>query len=114
MGQKGAKLTQTTTEFSDHIVEQLESLGQVSSRKMFGGVGIFENGTMFALIDSAGILFFKINEQNRAQFDAAGAKQHGRMPYAEVPASVLADQDQLLDWAQESITIAHQTKKKKK
>ena len=114
MGQKGAKLTQAATDFSEHVVEKLEPLGQVTCRKMFGGYGIFENSAMFALIDSEGTLFFKISDQNRTRFDEAGSKQHGRMPYAEVPVSVLEDDDALLDWAQESVNIAHQSKKKKK
>ncbi len=55
MGQKGAKLTPEATALADTLVDKLATLGDVSSRKMFGGYGIFESGSMFALVTSDGI-----------------------------------------------------------
>ena len=37
MGRKGAKLTPEATAMADMLVEKLAALGDVSSRKMFGG-----------------------------------------------------------------------------
>lgn len=112
MGKKGAKLTQAATDICSDIVETLAQLGDIRSKKMFGGHGIFERGTMFALVNSEAELFLKVSDTNRAQFEAAGSEQHGKMPYFAVPGDVLEDPDMLRDWAKISIKIAHSTKKK--
>ena len=44
---------------------------------MFGWMGIFEDGMMFALVDS-GLLFFRVDDSNRVEFEAAGSSQFGR------------------------------------
>jgi len=40
MGEKGARLTQASESFEDHVFARLESLGGITSRKMLGGFGI--------------------------------------------------------------------------
>ena len=82
------------------------------SRKMFGGYGIFESAAMFALVDSQGQVFLKVDDSNRERFESAGAEKHGRMPYYQVSGDVLGDAEQLRDWARPSIQIAHAPKKK--
>ncbi len=55
MGKKGDKLTQAATGLiATRLVDDLASLGDVTTKKMFGGHGIFESGVMFILIDSEG------------------------------------------------------------
>ena len=108
MGKKGAKLTAVAGEAAATLVQSLQPLGDVSSKKMFGGHGIFAGGKMFALIDSSGGVFFKADDANRAQFEAAGSEQHGRMPYFAVPGAVLADEAELHKWALMSMAIARQ------
>ena len=112
MGEKGAKDSQDAATFSEQMVGEFTPLGEVSSRKMFGGYGIFESGTMFALVNSQGELFLKADDSNRPRFEQIGAKQHGKMPYFQPPPEVLADEDSLRDWAQVSIEVAHANKKK--
>ena len=50
-GCKGAKLTGETTEAAAAAVERLLPLGDVTSKRMFGGYGIFIEAKMFGLID---------------------------------------------------------------
>ncbi len=100
------------SDFSAYVVEQLSSLGDVSSRKMFGGVGIFESSRMFALITSDGQLCLKVDDSNRPLFESAGSVKHGKMPYFSVPDAVIADANMLRSWAKESIAIATAQKKK--
>jgi len=111
MGEKGTKLSQQATTASEQVVQSLAAVGEVSSRKMFGGYGIFESGAMFALVNAQGEVFLKADGSNRSRFDEAGANQHGRMPYFQVPAAVLEDEIALQDWARTSIEIAHAGKK---
>jgi DNA transformation protein and related proteins len=99
--------------FRDHVIELLASLEDVNSRSMFGGYGIFSAGDMFALI-SGTALFLKVDDSNRAVYEAASSNQYGSMPYFHVPTEVLEDQDKLLDWAQTSISVARAAPKKKR
>ena len=106
MGKKGDKATAAGADFFEKTLPRLEPLKKVTSRKMFGGYGIFHDGKMFALITSKAELFFKIDESNQARYRKARAPQHGKMPYCRVPKSVLADDANLLEWARESVKIA--------
>jgi DNA transformation protein len=112
MGELGAKASQDAAKTCEQVVQDLTPLGDVRRRKMFGGYGIFESSAMFALVNSQGDLFLKVDDTNRSRFDDAGAKQHGKMPYFQVPSEVMEDSDVLLDWAGVSIKVAHAAKKK--
>ncbi len=68
MGQKGAKLTQKATETCQLFVKELASVGEITSRKMFGGYGIFESGAMFALVNSDGGLHLSSPKQTLPHF----------------------------------------------
>ncbi len=57
-------------EFVAHVVETLRSFGPVTVRSMFGGWGIYRDGTFFALV-SDDTLYFKSDDENRAQFEGA-------------------------------------------
>ena len=58
--------------FLDHVSDLLSDLGPVQVKRMFGGVGLFQNDLMFALIfgDS---LYLKADKDSEAQFEAAGS-----------------------------------------
>ena len=99
--------------YFNHVMEQLEPIGNISGKAMFGGYGIFHEGDMFALI-SGSTLYFKVNELNRSAYENAGSKQYKPMPYFEVPAEIMEDTSLLQDWALTSITIGHATAKKKR
>lgn len=79
---------------------------------MFGGYGIFESSSMFALIDSRGKVFLKVDDTNRRRFEEIRAESHGKMPYYEVSTDILDDDNMFMDWAKISIQIAHENRKK--
>ena len=106
MGDKGAKLTPAAREIAAGLVEDLEPLGAVTSKQMFGGFGIFADGLMFAIVDSAGRLFLRTGESNVDAFETAGAEKHGRMPYHTVPAEILSQSAELLAWAAGALDVA--------
>ena len=107
MGAKGDKATRKGTEFTDTIVPRLERLGNVTTKGMFGGSGIFQAGKMFALVTSSAELFFKVDDSNRARFTAAKSPQYGKMPYFRVPPGVLKSDKKLIEWAKTSVEVAH-------
>ena len=57
--------------FQDLLVELFEQIGGVSFRKMFGGVGIFRQGIMFALV-ADDTLYLKADDASSISFNAEG------------------------------------------
>lgn len=100
-------------DFRDFVLEQLAPAGRVSSRRMFGGIGLYLDGLFFALIDDD-VLYFKTDDSNRPRYEGAGSKPFCPYPdrpeksmgYWEVPADVLEDSEQLAVWAREAMQVA--------
>lgn len=105
--------------FRNFVLEQLEEIPFISSKNMFGGVGIYSEEYFFALI-AEDRLYLKVNDSNRSDFEAAEMESFrpygdGRaMQYWEVPVSVLEDADVLRVWAEKAIAVAKAAKKGKK
>jgi DNA transformation protein len=99
-------------EYLDYVVDQLECIGEVTAKKMFGGVGLYHDGLFFGLI-AADALYFKVDDENRPAYRNAGARpfqpygeESSSMSYFEVPADVLEDVDQLRIWTQGAVAAA--------
>ena len=58
-------------EYREFVLEQLGRVVAVTSRSMFGGVGIYGDGLFFALLDND-TLYLKVDDSNRGDFEAAG------------------------------------------
>jgi len=99
--------------FHDYVMGQLEGVPDVSSRKMFGGYGLYAGGMMFGLISSDDAVYFKADDANRPDYEAAGGEQFMNMPYFAVPIEPLDDPDALATWAEGAIAAAERTKKKR-
>ena len=102
-----------SNEYLQFIMQKLDPLGDVKSRAMFGGYGIFHEGLMFALI-SDDMLYFKVNESNLDIYKQAGSRPfpHG-ISYWEAPAELLEEDSKLHEWANISMKIAHDVALKK-
>ena len=105
MGQKGDKHTNEAQLTADFLVEKLNSIEGLTSKKMFGGHGIFHAGKMFGIVDSKGQAYLKTNEETAPKFIERGSVQHGKMPYHSIPQQFL-NSDQLVGLAEESIKIS--------
>jgi DNA transformation protein len=103
MGIKGDKNTEAANLSAMEMEEKLASIGNISTKKMFGGHGLFHEGKMFGMIDSKGRGYFKADDSLKTKFLAKGATKHSRMPYYSIPTSVVEDLDELLAWAQSAI-----------
>ena len=106
MGQKGDKHTNEAQLSTDLLVEKLSTIKGISSKKMFGGHGIFHEGKMFGIVDSKGTIFFKTDESNQDDYLTKGSSKHGKMPYHSLPEDALKDQNALMALAKASIEIA--------
>lgn len=107
-------------EFQDFISELFEPLGGVAFRRMFGGVGIFRGGIMFALIiDDA--LYLKTDEASRPRFVAEGVgpfvfDSRGKTvttSYWRLPERLFDEPDAFAEWAAEALAIAERLHKTK-
>jgi DNA transformation protein len=103
-----------TDSFVAFVIEQLDPLGPIVSKRMFGGVGLYAGDLFFALIASD-VLYLKADEATRRAREKAGARPFQPFPdrpkkkggqYYSVPAAILEDADALLAWAKEAIAIA--------
>lgn len=110
-----------SNEYIEYVREQLASLGRVTSRRMFGGVGLYANGLFFAILDGDR-LYFKTDDSNRADYEARGSKPFCPFPdkpelkmnYHDVPADLLDDAEELSRWAKKAVTVALSAASKKK
>jgi len=105
-------------EFIDYFIDQLAAWADVSARKMFGGAGLYCDGTMFGLI-ADDVAYLKVDDSNREDFVKAGSSPFNPYPskvkttvmsYYEIPVDVLENPDQLAAWAGRSLTIARKEK----
>ncbi len=112
MGEKGARQRAAGTEMAEWLLDELAPLGDVTTKKMFGGYGVFVDGVMFALVDSAGRAFLRADDATSSEFAEAGSEAHGRMPYWRIPQAVLDDSTSLTKWATTARDVARAAKKK--
>lgn len=106
-------------EYRAFVLEQLGRVAPaVTSRSMFGGVGVYSAGLFFALI-AGETLYLKVDDGNRADFEAIGMgpfRPFGEdkpMGYYELPADLLEDADLLRPWVAKAVDVARRARKKK-
>ena len=107
--------------FRTFIVDQLARVvPRLRARSMFGGVGIYAGDLFFALI-ADDTLYFKVDDSNRADFEARDMgpfRPYGEdgevMQYYAVPEDLLEDPEALRPWAERAIAVAARKKAKRK
>ncbi|MET0534856.1 MAG: TfoX/Sxy family protein [Steroidobacter sp.] len=100
-------------DYLQYILEQLSRLPRVTSRRMFGGVGLYSDGVFFGIIDSDA-MFFKVDDSTRDTYTSRGCepfrpyknRPEVSMSYFQVPADVLEDADELVPWARAAVRAA--------
>lgn len=101
--------------YKQFIDEQLDLIEGVYGKKMFGGVGYFVDGKIFACI-MGGVLRLKTDENTSKKYSDKGMEAYkvpGKkmtMPYFEVPQEILENKELLREWSLEALEIS---KKKK-
>ena len=111
----------TKNDFVEHVLDLLREFGPVTAKPMFGGWGLYHEGLFFALI-AEDMLYFKVDEVNRAEFDAAHlepfvyvTKTDDRMvlSYHQAPAEALDDRLVMAQWARSGYGAALRAKTRK-
>ena len=89
----------------------LELVDGSTKRRMFGGIGIYAEGAMFA-IEWREQLFLKTDDESRPEYEEAGSapfKPNERMTsktFFEVPEEIAADDAELAAWAHRAVEAA--------
>jgi DNA transformation protein len=98
--------------YRTYVLEQLASLGGVTARSMFGGLGLYHDGLFFGLVDDD-TLYLKVDDTTRGDYEAAGmgafrpsADEGPSLSYYEVPGDVLEDAGALARWAAKAVDVA--------
>ena len=105
-------------EYMTYVIDQLECLGSVRPKRMFGGAGLYFEDLFFGIV-ADDVLYFKVDDSNRADYEAAGMEPFQPFPekeivmqYYEVPIDVLENKNTLRDWADKAVRIAERKAKK--
>lgn len=97
--------------FKDFVLEQLEGLGELDYRSMFGGYALYNNGEIFGIVFK-GRAYFKTGPANRASFIEKGMKPfrpRSKMTlksYYEVPIDILEDSERAVEWAKAAVAVS--------
>jgi len=97
-----------SAEFHDYIIHDvLGHIPHITSRKMFGGYGVYHEGIIFAII-AEDELYFKVADHNRAEYERRGSRpftytgHKNRKPtvmsYWLVPEEIMNDAELVEQW----------------
>lgn len=104
-----------SAEFLAYLEDLFSVVPNVSIRKMFGGVGVFRHGLMFALALDDGRIAFKADEITIPDFIEAGCSEwvyHDKrgekrsMNHWYMPEHLADDSDELLAWSLKAFDVA--------
>ena len=109
---KNQRSLRSSGSFERFVVDQLVDLGSVTSRKMFGGIGLYCDGVFFGII-ARDELYLKVNDRTRGRYEASGMKpfkpyadRPTTMTYYAVPLEVLESGMELTRWAADAVRAA--------
>ncbi len=101
----------------EDIQELFSAFGVVAVRRMFGGAGIYADGTMFALVADS-VIYLKADELSTPAFEreslppftyATKDGKRGVMSYRRMPERLYDDPDELATWARAALAAAQRT-----
>jgi len=101
-------------DFAEFVKELFAPLGAIRTRRMFGGVGVYCDERMFALI-ADDELYLKTDDETLALFEAEGLQpfvfetkdgEKGVMRYRRAPESVFDDPDEAAAWGRLGVEAA--------
>jgi DNA transformation protein len=103
-----------TDAFKTFVLDQLDELGDVTPRAMFGGVGLYYRDVFFGII-ARDVLYMKVDDTNQPAYERAGMRpfmpypdrdETARSTYYAVPTAILECASDLASWARQSVAAA--------
>ena len=110
-------MKESVKEFHQYIIHDvLGHIPKLTSKSMFGGYGLHQDGRIFGIITDVGELRFKVDDSNRQQYEDLGStpfvytghKKRGptTMNYYLVPEEIMEDQEKIADWVFQSAELS--------
>jgi len=116
MATRNRKSSSRLSADAQDLLERLACVGDVTSRRMFGGTGFYLDEVFFAL-EMEGRLYFRVDEETRPEYVALGSepfhpfRDKASFTYFEVPERVLARRHTLRTWAERAVATARAKRK---
>src|SRR5580704_12377142 len=106
--------------YIEFLIEHLGSLGEITTRRLFGGNSLYCDGTVFALVAND-TLYLKADDGNRPEFEANGLEPlhpfgdtTKSMQYYEAPPELFEDPNALRRWGGGALAAGRRTNAKKR
>jgi DNA transformation protein and related proteins len=106
--------------FAEQVLDLMSGAGKVSSKKMFGELGIYHGAMLFAMV-ADDVLYFKAKDTLASELKALGQMPfiyHGRsgkevsMAYWTAPVACLDDADEMIVWCRMAVASLNAAPKK--
>ena len=115
----GARLSRTAddAELCAQVLEYLAGMDRLSSRRMFGGIGLYCGARLFGIV-CKGEVYVRADDGMRRSLARGGAgpfrPYRGRIVHAywALPAALLGDKRRLRAWARRAIAASDQAARK--
>jgi|SRR5271163_1885223 len=105
--------------YIEFLVEHLSSLGEITTRRLFGGNSLYCNGTLFAVVGDD-TLYLKADDHNRPEFEAKSldplhpfGDETKSMGYYQAPAELFEDAEALRHWGEGAVAAGRRGAAKK-
>jgi DNA transformation protein len=108
---------------SAFVVDLFEGVGGVSAKRMFGGLGVYADGVMFALVTGEGSVCIKADDQLKSELKLHGstpflwippsgprAGKPVEMGYWRLPENALDDPEEAAVWGRKALAVAQAAK----
>src|SRR3954453_9282780 len=101
-------------DFAEFLRDQLDPLGRITMRRMFGKTGVFCDGAMLGMVRDD-TLYFRVDDDNRAAFKEAQSfpplnyeKKGGTidLSFWRAPERLFDEPDELVSWARLALAAA--------
>ena len=110
-------MTKPIESFHEYVIgDILGHIAGITSKRMFGGYGIYLDGAIFAFITGDDELRFKASEETKDKYEKLGGKQFiytghknkkpTAMPYWTVPEEIMENREKIEDWAREAAALS--------
>jgi DNA transformation protein and related proteins len=103
--------------FQTFVLDQLRrAVPNVQARRMFGGVGLYGDDLIFAIIFDD-VFYLKVDDTTRADFESRGmpafrpfGNEAATMQYYQLPEEVLEDPEALQSWVARAFDVSRRAK----
>ncbi len=107
--------------FKEYVTEDvLGHIDGITSRRMFGGYGLYLDGIIFGIITGESRLYFKVDDTNKPEFLERDSEpftftsHHGTkqvsLSYYNLPEEIMEDKGEVETWVRKSAAISQNGK----